>query len=259
MLSRLALRLAVLEALRPLALHSEASPSWPTLAEKFVFDSEIGPIDDLKDETARPVAVIYTGDDRGQSKDPAGGPPFLHMVDLEIQISMVIKETSENAAGYSVGFPYTSPEMEASLDLFESQIKFALFVSDAGSIFRDLTGTIVESLDSEVLRYGEEKLPLAARILKMRVRVPDDCYDALPTGTETGVARLPQPLRGVIEALGGDAFVAAIKAKLGDATPLAPTLAAFGVDLNIFAKSPPAEIPDDADADIEASADPEQP
>jgi len=252
MLSRLALRLATKEAMAPLALHAAPNESnWPTLAGQYVFDSEIGPIDDLKDELARPVAVIYTGDDRGQSKSNRGGPPFEHFVDLEIQISMVMKETADNAEGYSVGFPFTSSEMEASLDAFESQVKFALFVSEAGQLFRDLTGMVIENFDSEVLRYGEEKLPLAARILKMRVRVADDCFDAAPDAT--GVNRLPQPLRGVILALGGDAFVDAIKTNLGNAAPLAPALEAFGVDLNIFAKEPPAEIPDDAEASVSAS------
>lgn len=259
MLSRLALRLAGIEALRPHALHGEPSPSWPTLAERYVFDSEIGPLDDLKPELARPVAVIYTGDDRGESKGNRSGPPFEHFVDLEIQISMVMKETEENSTAYSVGFPFTSPEMEASLDLFESQIKFALFVAPSGEIFRQLTGLMVESYESEVLRYGEEKLPLAARILKMRVRLPDDCFDPHATGNETGVARLPQPLRGVIEALGGDDFVEAIKANLGAASPIAPALQSLGVNLNIFAMSPPAEISAEQKAkpDISATAEPE--
>jgi hypothetical protein len=255
MLSRLALRLSMIEALRPLALHNAAPPvNWPTLAEKYVFDSEIGPLDDLKPETARPVAVVYTGDDRGQSGQSAGGPPFKHFVDAEIHLSLVMKETDDNAESYVVGFPFTTPEMEASLDLFESQVKFALFAGNSGHIFRWLTGMVVENIDSEVLRSGEEKLPLAARILKFRVRVPEDCYDPLPAGNETGLVRLPSPLREVIEHLGGDAFIDAIKVNLGNAAPLAPVIGLLaGVNLEITAQSPPSEVDRDS-ADISATA-----
>jgi len=66
-------------------------------------------------------------------------------------------------------------------------------------------------------------------------------------------------LRGLIVALGGDAFVDQIKTQLGAKSPLGAVLDPLeGVNLGIFAKSPPAAIPENADADIEATAEPEQ-
>jgi len=221
-LARTALRLATLEALRPSAALASNGP-WLTLAGKSLFDSRVDPIDDLSPHESRPIACIYTDDDEGMPGQKAGGPPFRMIVDLVFELSVVALAPSDaDPDVYEAGIPETDAELEGSLDLLEAQIKFILLFHPNGFIWRRLTGRKVKSIHSVAHRSSEEAVRLARRRVVWKVEVLDDCFDAAPAANVTGLDRLPQPLRGVVETLAATAYGAKIAQGLALDTPTMP-------------------------------------
>jgi hypothetical protein len=223
-LSRTALRIATLEALRPTAaLVSDANPSggpWPTLALAHVYDSRIDAVDDLAANERRPVIAIYTDEDNGDPGQKPGGPPYKRVVDLVIELSVIAR--GDFGGEYVAGVAYTDAELEADLDLIEAQSRFALHYGPTGAIWRKLTGRKVIDIRSLPHRTSEEGDRLAMRTLRIKMVIPDDCYDPTPTGDETGYARLPEPLRGVVAALAATAYGAKLARGLAGAAPAMP-------------------------------------
>lgn len=200
-LARTALRLATIEALQPTASMMAQGP-WPTLAKKYIFDSRIDPIEDLKVGEDRPVVCVYTEHDDGKSGQRRGGPPFLLTIDLVIELSMIVKIASESDPTlFDVGEPETDRELELGLDLLEAQIKFILLYAPAGAIWRAVTKSRVHNPRSAVHRSSEEGARIARRTMTWKVEVEDDQYEAAPAATLTGNAILPWPLRTVAELL----------------------------------------------------------
>jgi hypothetical protein len=252
-LARTALRLATVEALRPSAALPDGP--WPTLAGAHVMDSALDPVDDLDPARRQAVISIYTEQDDADSGQSAGGPPFRRAVELVLEISMVaLGETGEPAGGYAPLVPVTDAELEASLDLVETQIMAALLGLPSGRLWRRLTGKQIFSKRSVPFRTGEERIPLAQRTLTLRVRVPDDCLDPTPTGNETGLDRLPHPLREVAAGLIDTAYGRTISLALAGAAPAMPPRNPLDrVNLG-FETVPPSGVPD-GEPDIEARAD----
>lgn len=219
-LSRTALRLTTMEALRPSALQATNGP-WPTIAGGNVFDSRIDPIDDLAPSQSVPVVCVYTEHDNGDPGQKTGGPPFLRTVDLIIEIAVVSRTAEPDQ--FDAGVPQSDAQLDASLDLLEAQIRFSLFFHARGTLWRKLTGRNVTDLRSLPHRTSEEFDRLAMRTITMQVRIPDDCYDPAPTADPAGNNRLPEPLKGVIAALGSTSYGKKIGEGLAVDAPVMPT------------------------------------
>lgn len=225
-LARLALRLATIEALRPTSSIAGNGP-WPTLAGIRVFDSRLDPIEDLGDLGPGedcPVVCVYTNEDEGKAAQARGGPPFFDTVDLEFEISIVVKVPSDaDPTVYVVGEPLTDPELEASLDFLEAQIRFVLLYGPTGEIWRHISKSRVHAPHSAPHRSSEEGARLAKRTMKWRVEIRDDCWDPAPATTPTGNAVLPNPLQWLAGQLASGSYGAKIIAGLA-AEPTAPVM-----------------------------------
>lgn len=253
-LSRTALRLATMEAIAPSASVVGDAETWPTLATRYVFDSRLDPIADLKPEEKRPVAVIYTDDDNGDPAEKAGGPPFKRIAELLIELSVVASVT-EDGNTYAPGTPESDAELEASLDLFEAQVRFVLFYGPTGRLWRQLTGRRVTDIHSVPKRTSEEGIRLALRTLRMKVTIPDDVYDPAPATTPVGNDRLPEPLKTVVAALAAGSYGAKLGAGLSPAAPMMPPRVPLNtVTFDMQPGSPPAPH-DTAKAQINSQAD----
>lgn len=222
-LARLALRLATIEALRPTAAVT-AGTGFPTIAGKQVLDSELDPIGDLTPDQAQPVIAVYTEHDDGMAGQKRGGPPFLSTIDLVFEISVVVKVASgSDPTIFSVGNPETDPELEASLDFLEAQIKFTLLYSPVGQIWQTVAHNRVQVPRSVPHRTSEEGVRLAKRTMTWKVEVVDGCFDPAPLTKPTGFDIFPEPLRSLAQALPAGSYAIAILNGLA-AEPTAPVM-----------------------------------
>lgn len=224
-LARTALRLAAIEALRPTgSLPRPAAPAggpWPTIARHRVYDAKIDAIDDLAVGARAPVISVYADEDESTTRQK--GPPFERYVELSFELSIAqLMENPDKPDEYEPAIPVTDAESEASLDLLETSVRFALIYGPTGTLFRKASGNRVMSIISRPTRSGEEAIRLAMRTVTMRVQIDDDCFNLAPDGTEAGLDRLPQPIRGIVEALPDSAYGRAIAAGLSDYAPTAP-------------------------------------
>lgn len=250
-LTRTALRLATIEALRPSAL---TTGPWPTLGGKYIFDSRLDPFDDLGETEKRPAAVVYTDEDTGEPAQKAGGPPFKRDVDLMIEISVIAHVTDDGVA-FDPGIPFTDGELESSLDTFEMQVHWALFYGDTGRLWRDLTGSRAVHRHSMPKRTSEESARLATRSLHLKVTIPDDEFDPAPLTAPSGLDRLPEPIKTVFAALVAGGYGAKLGIGLAAAAPVMPTRVPLnGVTFKSQVCSPPAPL-DGAKTQIMSSAD----
>jgi hypothetical protein len=253
-LSSLALRLAAVEALRPTAALAENGP-WPTIAAHHVYDAKIDQIDDIAAGTRAPVIAVYTEDATATSRQE--GPPFEAQVDLCFELSVAqMMEDPDFPGEFAPAVPVTDAESEASLDLLESSIRFALIYGPTGRLFRTVSGNRIKSISSKPARSSEEVVRLAMRSMTMRIEISDDCFDLAPNAALTGVNALPEPLRSLIIALPDGSYGKAIGLALATAAPQSPVPArpwslSSGFDFHV-----PSD-PDD-DPDVETSVTPPQ-
>jgi hypothetical protein len=207
---RTALRLATIETLRPSPLLGSSGACWPTLAEARVFDTRIDPIEDLKPEQHKAVIAVYTEAEIGYSGQKRGGPPFRREVDLIFEISQIVSAPSDADPNvYIAGVPWTDRELEAELDLIETQIYYALMFAPGptvklgsirATIWRALTGSMVTDPRSAPHRSSEEGGRIAMRTVTWKVQVPDDDFEQRigpPPADPEIIDRLPDPLRWV--------------------------------------------------------------
>lgn len=252
-LSRVALRLTTLEALRPAALVGTVSPAWPTLAGDFVCDSQLDPIDDLDPQNRKPSIIVYTNEDIGTAGQHSGGPEFKREVDLAIELAtLAMLKVGDD---YVPGVPLTDAEIESDLDLLEAQVRFALFYGPTGSLWRKLTGRRVISITSVAHRTSEESLRLGMRTLTLKTQIPDDVFVAAPPAQQTGLDCLPEPLKSVIVALQSGCYGAKLGAGLATKAPLMPVAVPLeGVSFDMQVGAPPA-AKDDGKTQINFTAD----
>lgn len=253
-LSRLALRLAAIEALRPTAALATDGP-WPTIAAHHVYDAKIDQIDDLALGARAPVIAVYTDDTQSISRHE--GPPFEVEVDLCFELSVAqMLEDPDDPDNYVPGIPVTDAESEASLDLMESSIRFALMYGPTGVLFRRVSGNRIKSISAKPARSAEEAVRLAMRSITMRVQIDDDCFDLSPAAALAGVDALPEPLRSVVNALPAGSYGKAIGLALSNAVPTAPVPArGWSVSSGFDFHDPPDP---DEPPDVEASVTPPQ-
>lgn len=220
---------------------------WPTLAGAHVYDTRIDPLDDLDPDTQQPIVCVYTDDTEGKAGQARGGPPFFDTIDLCFELSVVVKVPSDaDPAVFVVADPETDAELEASLDLLEAQIRFALLFGPSGEIWRLISKRRVHTPHSTPHRSSEEGLRLARRIIKWSVEVHDDCWDPAPVMAPTGNAVLPFPLQFIATKLAASTYGAKIIAGLvaEPTMPVMPIATPLDtVRLNESVKSPTGVAP----------------
>lgn len=224
MLSRLALRLCTMEALRPTACLAEVNPApFPLLAGADVFDTLMSPIS-MKEKYSA-VVVLFTEEDNRDPGQLAGGPPYKRTVDFVIEMSIVAQVPNpDNLSIYDPAIPESDSETEASLDILEAQVDFQLQLAPAGRMFRELTGQRITDFRSTPMRSSEEGARMAIRQLRMKITFDDDIYVAAPTAVAQGLDRLPQPLRGVISKLADTHYGKELATSLAVRAPVMPVV-----------------------------------
>lgn len=196
-LARTALRLCVSACLKG-----------ATIAEGRIYDSRIS---ELAPESfvgdAKPTVILLTDNDEGDALSAQnGGPPFKRMIDLVLEIGMTSAEQVEQDGeiGYSVGYPVTDAEFEASLDLLQFQLVRRL-AYDEGPL-PELFQTFVRIRKQESHRQvlDESGVKIACRILTLTCEINDDrvaiVNSASPPSSDPFTV-LPDPLRSVAQLL----------------------------------------------------------
>ena len=191
-LGRTFLRLAACAALRN-----------QTMAGERVYDSRISAIDPMTafpeiDEIAGSIG-IYTEQDSGDALSANnGGPPFRPEVELIFEIAMQARVALDDGE-WAIARPETDDQLEATLDLIESQIELALFrrQSTAAVAFRKLTKQ-VGSKSSIRFTDPAASSKLAMRYVTYKVEVHDPEIE-IHDQSAAGLNRLPEPWRAVAQ------------------------------------------------------------
>ncbi len=234
MFARLALRLAAVELLRG-----------ATIAGLNVFDSRQDEIDGLEAAEARPVLAVYTEDDRAKPYGTGRTQPNEVHVWLTIEAVIVSKGSFEvTLADGSVetvagtGVPITDQRHEALVDVLDAQVRRRVLGQDldaASMLFRKVAVGI-EEIESVPARNAEKSARLAARTIRIKVKVP---HDKAPVG-----AALPEPLASVAAGLtlvSSQAVIADLAGLLAAAQIAMPLV---GIDLHAAAERTPASAID---------------
>ena len=208
MLSRLALRLAAMEALAPSSLLETGGGM--TLVGRHVYDSRQMLIDGL-DETLenQPVICVYTEEVEGL---PYMGNKIaleLFSVSLVVEMTIVSKSTigvqdaEHNFATIGeINVPLMESVHEGILDVLEAQVMRRLVLKadcdDAKQLFHSIAIEVV-ALQSYPLRDNARSARLAGRTLSIKCRIlPDDWPEAsLTPVVREGFDLLPNPLQKV--------------------------------------------------------------
>lgn len=217
----MALRLAAI-----LALTNYYEAPWPTIAKGRVFDSRIDPIQGADKTDLIPTIAVYTDDDIGDALSMNnGGPPFRRNINLVMWLTLGQIGEDTDLGEQTIIFPQTDSQLEATLDLFEHQTRFALanFQNPWARIFL-LQWQHMTNWRSERM-VTEANVRLAARQLTATIEIHDD---ELPDVTTGEIAEQPLPeniqtmLNGVQQAGAPRGDVAYMIGMLKDAT--IPTL-----------------------------------
>lgn len=242
-LSRLALRLAAVEALCPCG--ALAAGPFPTIAAGRVYDSRIDLIaaalspeeltEALRALENQPLLVVYTEE---QETSPYGTPQYPaqeEIVDLVVEAMIastgVVEVEGQDGATETVGAieaPITDRQNEALLDVLEAQVRYLLDPAFRAPSSRLLTKVAMETrhIHSVPSRAADRALRLAGRTIKLRTKVKATEWPAAAGG-------LPEPLASVAAGLAPGSSGAALCASLVAHIPGAPALppALEGVDI----------------------------
>jgi len=240
MLSRVALRLAAIEALAPYA--RLASGPWPTIAGPRVYDSRQDPIDGLDEIEVRPVISVYTEETAAEPYASGRSQPDHVTIDLVVELMMLVKGSvtltlpdGSTVTEGTADAPISERAHEGLLDLLEATVRRRLegrFDFDAQTeLFRKVCKQIPH-IGSVPQRDSSRTVRLAARTVVFRCVVPADKWPApsLTPAAATGLDRLPEPLRTVAYGLpagsSGRALCTRIATWLVDPAALTPLLLA---------------------------------
>jgi hypothetical protein len=171
----------MLRALACVALQQQFDDTVPpTMAEDRVFDSRLDPLVFKQFEKPMPGIIVYTDDDNGELLNRGSGDgPFRRWIDLRIEIVIGSFDTEIIDSTQNVVFdlPMTDAQLEAQLDLFEAQTKWALFQLPNRvytNAFRAFVMRI-ESINSHASRDETGNNRFASRRIHFRCEVNDDC------------------------------------------------------------------------------------
>lgn len=199
-LSRLMLR-----ALACVALQQQADDTVPpTMAEDRVFDSRLDPMIFKQFSKPMPGITVYTDDDDGELINRGSGDgPYRRWIDLRVEIVIGSFDTEivDNQQQLVFDIPMTDAQMEAQLDLFEVQAKWALLSLPNRAYTNAFRAFVVrvESIKSHATRDENGNNRFASRRIHFKCEVNDDCpprWLALQTGAPT------PPIIAFCEALG---------------------------------------------------------
>ena len=152
----------------------------PTMAETRVCDSRLDPLAFGDSGEMLPAIIVYTDDDDGELINRGSGTgPFRRWIDLRVElvIGSFNTEVIDNAQQLVFDLPMTDGQLEAQLDLFELQVKWALFELPNriySHAFRKYVIRI-ESIKSHSTRDESGNNRLASRRMHFKLEIPDDC------------------------------------------------------------------------------------
>jgi hypothetical protein len=197
-LNRLALRLAIIQALAPHEQSDAPTPEWPTLAGKFIADSSFEPLFTDWDGHSRPMIALYVD---GAKAEPQGdGNDIMRglsdRVTLAFEIILPIAEKDETGAQL-ITAAQTDAGAEAMLDLIETQIHERLEWSRMDGLAHRVILEIGKR-EAEAQREPDTSLRFSSRRVSYDIAIR--AQGRLPVG-QSGLARLPSPLREVAEGL----------------------------------------------------------
>lgn len=204
-LDRTALRLAAV-----MALTNAFKPPFPTMAGPRVYDSRIDPIQGIGAEDLVPIVIVQTEHHEGENlSQTSGGPPFGNVVDLVLELSIGGLVSGPDGSNPALALAIeTEPELEAMLDRFEAQVKFALLRDPNSPWVPFVHGTAqsaalqVMTWRSDVFRERDGNARLSARQITVQCRVRAD--DDLRIGDAPGAAAIPAPLGPLLDAIIAD-------------------------------------------------------
>ena len=166
-----------------------------TMAGERVYDSRISAIDPVTafpniDEISGSIGV-YTEQDSGDALSKNnGGPPFRSEVELIFEIAMQARVALENG-DWAIARPETDDQLEATLDLIESQVELAIFrhQTPVAVAFRKMAKQVSAKTS---IRFtdpaGSSKLAMRYVTYKVEIHDPEiDIYNQ----TKSGLYRLP--------------------------------------------------------------------
>jgi hypothetical protein len=194
-------------ALACVALQQQADDAEsPTMAEDRVFDSRVDPLVFKQFEKAMPGIAVYTDDDDGifQNRGTSDGP-IRRYVDLRVEIaigSFGTEIVDDNGTTVSVfDIPMTDAQLEAQLDLFEQQVRWALTGYPDRAYTNAFMNYVVrlEEIKSVATRDESGNNRFASRRLHYKIEIPDDCP---PYALALAPGQLPPTLIPFCEKLG---------------------------------------------------------
>lgn len=198
-LNRTALRLAVIEALRPFGevVKTNASEKhWPTAAQDNIADSLIEPWPATDPRARLPFIGVFTDEahihNHGAAQDVTFPDQGLHRCILAIEI--IVPQTSGGPDSEVLQFvAETNAAAEMFIETIEAQVFQALFAARLDGALRHALITI-DKVESQTWRDPDSNLKLSARRIEIECRIPEVVW---PNPDASGLARLPQPLRDV--------------------------------------------------------------
>jgi len=212
MLSRLALRLAVLRVLTR-ARDEQGNIYNATIAGKYVYDSRQDMISTMLERENQPLIIVYTEDQISTPYSHINNSPYpnKHIITLivELMIATSCTVTMQNENGNiitqgSIDVPVTEQQHEATLDLLEAQVRQRLQADFKQQSDREILYTVLMGFDhisSMPSRDDMRGVRLAGRTLKFSAQIKQDQW---PIGTFTpsalnGIGLLPKPLFDVVQ------------------------------------------------------------
>jgi hypothetical protein len=238
MLSRLALRLAAVEALCPAA--AAAAGPYPTIAGPRVYDSRQDPIESLDEMEQRPLLLVYTEQSTSDPYPKGNSSPDATVVLLVVEaliaakamVTVEMQDGSTRVVG-ELEAPIMERDHEALLDLLEATVRRRLEgrydVDAATQLFRKVAWDI-HHVESVPMRDATKTVRLAGRTLTFRVKIPTDRWaePSVTPAAPTGLDRLPEPLRTVALAVPETSSARAACDQVADLLGEPDALAALG-------------------------------
>lgn len=229
-LNRTALRLATVLALT----NGDAAP-YPTIAGHRVFDSRLDPIAMTVADERMPIAVVTTDDDDGEAESTQnGGHPFHRTVSIMIEtaVTTFMQDPDDPNGAPVLNTIHTDAEIEAMLDVFDHQIKAALFGTGRWqSVWRKASRKVRSYSSKRFADPTQARIKFAERIIRIDVEIYDDAMPQtllLDAGQAVPPPALPAQVQAVVDAAAtvpGNAYVAGIVGLLSEGVLPQPSIA----------------------------------
>lgn len=171
----------LLRALACVALQQQKDDAIaPTMAGDLVFDSRLDPLQFKESDKDIPCIAVYTDDDSGMLINRGGGTvgPYQRMIDLRVEIAVgSFDSVAEDSDHVAFAIPMTDSQLEARLDLFEAQVRWALTQLPNRRYTNAFVAYVVrvEKIESFAMRSEDGNNRFACRHIHFHCLVNDDC------------------------------------------------------------------------------------